>query len=83
MPIAVVNARIRDTRAAAGQVRLDWLLTQRFPLDAFDQAYATLAAKPFGFVKAIIDLLRRPRYVGQYRPGRLELATSAKAGGRS
>lgn len=64
--IDVVNAHVRRQAdllesmrigldlTAAGKVDLGRLVTHRYGLDGVDRAYADLAAKPRGFVKAVI-----------------------------
>jgi len=66
--IDVVNAHVRDrdllresTRrglelVAANKIDLSGLITHRFTLDRVDDAFATLRAKPPGFVKAMITI---------------------------
>lgn len=65
----VVNGHVRDrdrlresterglAMAASGRVDIAALVTHRFPLDRVDDAFAALAEKPPGFVKAVIDLV--------------------------
>jgi 2-desacetyl-2-hydroxyethyl bacteriochlorophyllide A dehydrogenase len=64
----VVNAHVRDrdllrtstiaalALQAAGRIDIGRLITHRFPLERVDDAFATLQAKPHGFIKAVIDL---------------------------
>ena len=64
----VVNAHVRDrarlresTRrglelVTAGRLDIARLITHRFPLDGIDDAFKDLRDKPYGFVKAVIDL---------------------------
>ncbi|MEV7908175.1 hypothetical protein AB0P04_41915, partial [Streptomyces anulatus] len=66
--IDVVNAHVRDrdrlrdsTRrgldlVAAGRVDLTCLITHRYALADLDRAYAVLAEKPDGFIKAVIEI---------------------------
>jgi threonine dehydrogenase-like Zn-dependent dehydrogenase len=64
----VVNGHVRDRRrladsirrglavVASGRVDYAALITHRYPLDAVDQAFTDLQAKPAGFVKAVVVL---------------------------
>jgi threonine dehydrogenase-like Zn-dependent dehydrogenase len=64
--IDVVNAHVRDRHLlrastaaalellAAGRIDMSSLITHRFRLDQVDEAFAALAGKPLGFVKAVV-----------------------------
>ncbi|NED96877.1 zinc-binding dehydrogenase [Phytoactinopolyspora alkaliphila] len=64
----VVNAHVRDRALlkastvaalelqAAGRIDPGRLITHRFPMESVDEAFAALASKPAGFIKAVIDI---------------------------
>lgn len=72
MAFRLVNAHVRDPAAimrgmsvgmsllGTGQLRLAPLVTHRFELDDINAAFAAAAAKPAGFVKAVVEMKEEP-----------------------
>jgi threonine dehydrogenase-like Zn-dependent dehydrogenase len=66
MAFRVANAHFREVTTilrgmrigmrllTSGRIRLDDLVTHRYPLDAIDDAFRTAIEKPPGFVKATV-----------------------------